>query len=124
MSDSELNAGRQTAPDYTKATILPEQAQSGWTDYVHNNFRQAEQEFFDALNSDPDNLESVYGLALTQKAMGKGAEAVANFEKVLAMLPVIADPVRATMLKRLVRGHINFLTTGDWNLERELWHRK
>ena len=35
----------------------------------------------------------------------------------------IEDHAKREMLRRLTLGHINELTTGDWNLEDEIWHQ-
>ncbi|MCS6903737.1 MAG: tetratricopeptide repeat protein, partial [Candidatus Bipolaricaulota bacterium] len=75
-----------------------------------------------ALSLDPDNFEAHYALGLIHKATGAKLQAVAEFEKASALAAAIEDAVRRQMLQRLIRGHINEINTGDWNLGKHIAH--
>jgi tetratricopeptide (TPR) repeat protein len=101
-----------------------ELARRGWVYYSQQNFDKAYEDFISAVQSDSQNIDFMYGLALTLKQLGKNQDAVQVFEKILSQIDVIDDNVKATMLKRLTLGHINRITQGDWNLGELVWHRK
>jgi len=50
---------------------------------------------------------------------------VAAFRQVIDLISseTGANRVKADMLRRLALGHINEITQGDWNLEKEIWQR-
>jgi hypothetical protein len=52
-------------------------------------------------------------------------KSVAAFTRVLELIRIQpeSDKVRNAMLRRLALGHINVITQGDWNLEKEIWQR-
>ena len=119
--------------DTVLKTINPEEinpsnptefARRGWAYYYHQDFSKAREDFLQALQSDPRNIDFQYGLALTLKLMGKSQEAVQAFEKILGQIDDTDDRVKGTMLKRLTLGHINQLTQGNWNLGELVWQRK
>lgn len=92
--------------------------QSGWRHYSSKEFFRAEADFQKAIELSPDYLDSFYGLGMTYQASNRQPEAIKAFEKVINMLAGNAEVenVRAHMLSRLARGHINLMKTGDWNL--------
>jgi hypothetical protein len=51
---------------------------------------------------------------------------VKTFKRVIDLIRQgrVEDKVRANMLQRMAQGHINFIETGGWNLEKEIWHRE
>ena len=113
-----------SAPDPEK--IVPqnneELIQRGWLFYGQQNYAKALDDFSNALNKDPENPDLLFGLGLAYKASGAAPKAIETFEKVLLHIDKYQDAVEARMLQRLIHGHINQLTNGDWNLEKEIWH--
>lgn len=96
----------------------------GWRLYgSKGNHDAAEENFRRAISVNPNSVDAYYGLALVLKAQDRRKEAIAMFQKVLDLLNanVVEDRNRAQMLRRLALGHINWLQSGDWNLEREIW---
>lgn len=91
-------------------------ANLGWGHYGLGQVMEALKAMQAALALDPRHFEAQYGLALVHKASGSNAEAVAAFERALALAGQLTDPIRAQMLQRLIRGQINEINTGDWNL--------
>jgi tetratricopeptide (TPR) repeat protein len=91
-------------------------ANLGWGYYGKRQLAEAQKSFQDALALNPEHLEAQYGLALAFKASGSKAEAIAAFEKAKVLAGRSEDAVRKQMLARLIRGHINEINTGDWNL--------
>lgn len=94
----------------------------GWGYYGQRQYAEAARAFEAALGIDPNHLEARYGLALTYKASGARTNAVAEFERVAAVAEKIEDTVRQHMLVRQIKGHINLINTGDWNLGKKLDH--
>jgi tetratricopeptide (TPR) repeat protein len=104
-----------TAPDPQTAE---EFTQSGWDHYSKKEYYRAEADFQKALELSPDNIDTLYVLALTLQSSGRQQEAIHTFEKVIKELKQseTVEKVRAHMLVRLAQGHINRIKTGDWNL--------
>lgn len=98
------------------------QAGLGWAFYGKRQYAEAARAFEAALALDPNYLEARYGLALTYKGSGARTNAITEFERVSALAEKIEDTVRQHMLQRQVKGHINFINTGDWNLGKKLGH--
>lgn len=95
--------------------------QRAWLFYSRKKFDLAEKDYRTALEKEPENVDAIYGLALTLKAAGASTKALEFFEKSLLLLESIKDPQRAHILGRLIHGQINQIKTGDWNLEKEVW---
>lgn len=111
----------ETNPEPATAN-LPETAEdfvkSGWSHYSKKEYYRAEADFQKALELSPNHIDTLYALAMTFQTSGRQQEAIHTFERVLKELPQLeeADKVRAHMLGRLAKGHINRIKTGDWNL--------
>jgi Tfp pilus assembly protein PilF len=97
-------------------------ANLGWGYYGQGQIMEALKALQDALALDPRHLEAQYGLALVYKASGSKPEAASAFEQALALADRLEDRIRAKMLQRLIRGHVNQLNTGDWNLGQHETH--
>jgi tetratricopeptide (TPR) repeat protein len=119
------------APIFTQIIQDPEKmdpkdtqelVQRGWLFYGKQYYDKAIDDFSSALLKDPDNPDTIYALGLAYKTSGYSQKAIDTFEKVLLYLDKYQDAVEARMLLRLVHGHINQLKSGDWNLEKEIWH--
>ncbi len=95
----------------------------GYAFYARSKFPEAEADFKKAISLDPKSVDAVYALGMTLKAEKKSDDSVKTFNEVISLLTsgVIQDKTRADMLKRLAMGHINEMTEGDWNLEKEIW---
>lgn len=97
----------------------------GYAFYARSKFPQAEDDFRKAISLDPHSVDSIYALGMTLKAEKKIDESVQTFKQAIAIIKsgVLEDKIRGDMLKRLAMGHINEMTEGDWNLEKEIWQR-
>jgi tetratricopeptide (TPR) repeat protein len=97
----------------------------GYAFYARSLFPEAEDDFRKAIELDPEAVDAVYALGMALKAHGRHEESIQVFKQVLSLLNAgaVADRVRADMLRRLAVGHINFITSGDWNLEKEIWQK-
>ncbi len=93
--------------------------ESGWSHYSKQEFSQAEEDFRKAADLEPENLDTLYALGMSQQADGRKEPAIATFETVIQQLEArkAEDPVRFLMLTRLAHGHINRMKTGDWKLQ-------
>ena len=112
----------------TEASSRPDdpqlQVDLGWGLYGGGQFAEAVELFSRVLALSPDSVDADYGLGLSYKAQGNKEAAVRAFEKVVELSQQVEDHVRGTMLRRLARGHINEISIGDWNLEKEIWQRE
>jgi hypothetical protein len=62
---------------------------------------------------------------MVYKALQQNGSSVLAFTQVLELLknqPKV-NKTKNDMLRRLALGHINSITQGDWNLEKEIWQR-
>jgi hypothetical protein len=124
-------ASQPQAPDLTDPTQMPEPHSAaeylrrGYAFYGRSLFSEAIRDFKAATSLDSEMVDAVYALGLALKADDQDEESVQAFRQVLALLNAgaVADRVRADMLRRLALGHMNEITSGDWNLEKEIWHR-
>ena len=99
------------------STSADAQSNLGWGLYGQRLFDEAIKAFEAALALDNGYVDAHYGLALTLKESGAGAKAVPEFEAVLKLADQMENTVRAGMLARLARGHINQIKSGNWHLE-------
>jgi tetratricopeptide (TPR) repeat protein len=90
----------------------------GWTHYSKKEFFRAESDFRKALELAPNHIDALFALGQSLQASGRPADAVAEYDKLLALLanPSDANHVRYLMLARLTKGHINLIKTGDWKI--------
>jgi tetratricopeptide (TPR) repeat protein len=85
----------------------------------------AEENFRQAITLNPKSVDAYYGLGLVLKAQDRRQDAIIAFQQVVDFLDAstVEDRSRSQMLHRLAIGHMNYLKTGDWNLEKEIWKR-
>jgi len=102
-----------------------EYLQRGMAYYARKQYENAENDLRTAISLNNDLLDAYYCLGMVLKAASKKDEAIQAFEKVLDMLSKgrVKNSDQLAMLRRLAKGHINFIKTGDWNLEKEIWQR-
>jgi len=91
--------------------------------YARNRYAQAEVDLQKAITIDANNIDSYYSLGMVLKANNSKDAAVEAFKKVIELIQSRSDAkeVKYHMLRRLALGHVNELTQGDWNLEKEIW---
>jgi tetratricopeptide (TPR) repeat protein len=132
MRKGQKPKGSQSqAPDLVEPSQMPEPhtaveyLRRGYAFYGRSLFPEAIRDFKAATSLDSEFLDAVYALGLALKADHQDEESVKAFRQVLELLNAgaVADRIRADMLRRLALGHINEITLGDWNLEKEIWHR-
>lgn len=95
-------------------------ANLGWAYYGKGQWSEAAKAFGTALSLNADQLEAHYGQALVHKATGAKLEAIAAFERAGALAAKLEDHVRSQMLTRQIRGHINLINSGNWNLGQDV----
>jgi len=97
----------------------------GWEQKSSGKLDDAEASFRKAISIEPGSVEAFYGLALIYKIQDRRQESIKSFEKVIDLIDDhFEDKVRGQMLQRLSKGHINQMSGGDWNLEKEIWKRE
>jgi tetratricopeptide (TPR) repeat protein len=103
-----------TAEDYVRR---------GMAYYARKQFDAAAADLNKAISLNPKEREAYYALGMVMKAQGKKEEAVAAFQQALDLIASETGPnqVKTDMLRRLALGHINEISQGDWNLEKEIW---
>ncbi len=111
--------------DLPQPQTSAEYQRRGYAFYARSLFPEAEDDFRKAIELDSEAVDAVYALGMALKAHGRHEESIQAFKQVLSLLNAgaVADRVRADMLRRLAIGHINFITKGDWHLEREIWQK-
>jgi tetratricopeptide (TPR) repeat protein len=122
MAKAPLTPPSAPDPEKIDPQTNEELVDRGWLFYGRQNYDRALDDFSKALTKDPENPDVIYALGLSYKASGAKQKAIETFEKVLLYMDRYKDPVEGRMLQRLIHGHINQLTGGDWNLEKEIWH--
>ncbi|HEY9076961.1 MAG TPA: tetratricopeptide repeat protein [Anaerolineaceae bacterium] len=124
MAKTKVSSVEIIEPESMQASTAEEYSQRGWLFYGKQDYTHAEEDFRQSLSLSPDMADTLFALGLVMKAVGKNDEAIACFEKVLGLIPTMDDKTRASILKRLVSGHLNVLRKGDWDLEKEIWQAK
>jgi len=98
-------------------------ATQAWGLYAQGSWDEAVREIQAGLQRFPDSLDLLFVEGLSLKRLDRRPEAVAAFREALLKVDGVGDKTRATMLRRLLVGHINMLEQGAWNLEPETWVR-
>jgi tetratricopeptide (TPR) repeat protein len=111
-------------PDKVDPKDTPEFLERGWLYYSQQKYESAEADIGLVLQREPNNIDALFALGLTLKALQKPKEAIEAFSRIDPALPTIEDHQRAIMIARLAHGHINHLRSGEWNLEKEVWKSK
>jgi tetratricopeptide (TPR) repeat protein len=95
----------------------------GMAYYARKQFKEAEADLKKAISMDGNNIDSFYSLGMVLKAMNRKEDAVAAFKQALNLINAIPDSktTKYDMLRRMALGHVNEMTQGDWNLEKEIW---
>src|SRR5664279_3248166 len=84
-----------------------EYLERGWLFYSHQRFEQAEADFRQVLQQEPENTDAWYSLGLALKALGKGPQAIDAFSRVDQTITTIEDRQRAVIILRLSHGQVN-----------------
>jgi tetratricopeptide (TPR) repeat protein len=108
-------------PETMKPEKTDEYAERGYRYFSEKKYELAAKDFSHIVDMESGNIEAWYALGLTLKWEGEKTKAVDAFQHVLNLIGNIPDSQRANVLGRLTKGHINMITTGDWNLEKEVW---
>lgn len=97
----------------------------GWSHHTKGEQEAAVENFQKAIAKDSKSIEGLYGLALVLKSQGRRRDSKMIFEQIISIIDeeMSRNSVRKTMLKRLVKAHINQIQEGDWNLEKEIWQK-
>ncbi len=85
-----------------------------WRSHAVGRDDAAVNEFKKIADESPDDMDVLYGLALSQKGAGQRDEALANFKRVLELIhasEVEGDTAddRVAMLTRMVQQQISFV---------------
>lgn len=123
-----MQAKKSKAKDEKRAALdnsqpVPNTAEEynarGWGYRVQHQLDLAEADFREAMVLNPKLVHAVYGLAQSLMEQGKNKEAIEHFEEAAELLDSGAlgdDPIRGGMLRRQALGHVERLTTGEWDL--------
>jgi tetratricopeptide (TPR) repeat protein len=104
-------------------TSADEFQRRGMAFYARKQFEAAESDLKKAISLDSNHIDSYYSLGMVFKAVDRNEEAIAAFNQVLNLIGKNSslDKTKYDMLRRLALGHVNEMTQGDWNLEKEIW---
>jgi tetratricopeptide (TPR) repeat protein len=91
--------------------------------YARRQYELAADDVRKAIALDPRHEDAYFSLGMVQKAMRNNQDAIEAFRQVILLLQTNSSDTHARkeMLRRLALGHINEITDGDWNLEKEIW---
>ena len=123
---SQEEKSKDSAPqEFSEPTDFDGFMRRGWAKHSKGDQDQAESDFRRALSFSQDSIDTNFALGLVFKTQGRKEDAVEAFNKTMGLIDQgkIEDHAKREMLRRLTLGHINELTTGDWNLEDEIWHQ-
>jgi lipoprotein NlpI len=106
-------------------TTAEEYLNRGMAYYARKQFELAEKDLRTSIAMNGEMVDAYYVVGMVCKSAGKHEEAVRAFEAVLELLGkgLVKSSNRVAMLRRLAKGHINEIKTGDWDLEKEIWQR-
>lgn len=106
-------------------TTVDDYQRRGMAYYARKQYPEAEADLKKAITLDAKSIDSFYSLGMVYKAMDRGNDAVSAFKQVVNLITERSDAstVKNDMLRKLALGHINEITNGDWNLEKEIWKR-
>lgn len=95
----------------------------GMAYYARKQYAEAEADLKKAIALDSNNIDSYYSLGMVYKANKRKEDAVEAFKRAIELIVARPDSkiTKYDMLRRLALGHVNELTQGDWNLEKEIW---
>lgn len=121
----KVESGLVHPEKYTEPTTPKEFLNRGMAFYARKQFSEAEKDMLQALTLDRNYIDAYYSLGMIHKAQDKKEEAIQAFQKTLDLLEQegIEKDATVDMLKRLAKGHINEISQGDWDLEKEVWKR-
>lgn len=112
------------AAELAKPKTAADSLRRAWESQARGSLNEAEVDFRQALEQEPKSQEALFGLGLALKAQDRRQDSIQIFERLLALLESSGDTrSRVEMLRRLAKGHINLMRSGDWGLEGEIWKR-
>ncbi|GAB4581967.1 MAG: hypothetical protein Fur0022_47190 [Anaerolineales bacterium] len=110
-------------PDAINPQTSEEYIKRGYAYHARREYTKAEADFRKAITLDPSSSEAYYALGINLKALERKDEAIQAFQQALDFINKLEeqDSVRAHMLSRITKGHINQLSKGNWDLRTEFW---
>jgi tetratricopeptide (TPR) repeat protein len=104
-------------------TSAGEYQRRGMAYYARKQFSEAEADLKKAISLDGTYTDSFYSLGMVLKALNRKEDSIAAFNQALELIKANpeASSTKYDMLRRLALGHINEISQGDWNLEKEIW---
>jgi tetratricopeptide (TPR) repeat protein len=107
----------------TEPTTSEDFLKRGMAFYARKQYDAAEGDLKKSISLDSNNLDAYYSQGMVQKALGDKEDAIGSFTRVLELISANPAPSNSKydMLRRLALGHVNEITQGDWNLEKEIW---
>jgi tetratricopeptide (TPR) repeat protein len=125
-SDKKDEPEKLDPAEMPEPTDLAGYIRRGWAYHSRGMHDEAEADFNQAIKLSPNSIDANYVLGLVYKAQGKKEQAIKSFKTVVKLIEAdqLEDKIRAEMLRRLATGHVNELSVGDWNLEKEIWRHE
>jgi len=108
---------------YESPTTAQDFIRRGMAYYARKSYAEAEKDLQKAIGLDAREIEGHYRLGMVYKALKKKDEAIREFKTVIDLLDTQTSfsSAKYAMLRRLALGHVNEVSEGDWNLEKEIW---
>ncbi len=110
-------------PTATNPETTADYLKRGYAYHARTDYQKADTDFRKAISMDSSSSEAYFALGLNLKTLERKEDAIQAFQQALDFMNKLAeqDSVRAHMLSRLTKGHINQLTKGEWDLRSEFW---
>lgn len=91
--------------------------------YARKQYKEAVEDLRKATSLDGNSIDSYYSLGMVLKALNQKEEAIEAFNQALNLIGATTGvkTIKYDMLRRLALGHVNEISQGDWNLEKEIW---
>lgn len=90
----------------------------GWELYSLRHYKAAIEVLEAAQKLAPDDAEIAYVLGLSLKQVKEDSRAVKAFQSAAKNADRLDNKLRGSMLKRMAQGQVNFIKSGDWEMER------
>lgn len=111
---AEKIASKIPDPKEIQANSKSEFVQRGWLYFNQNIFYEATADFRRALELDTQDINTLYALGLSLKALGEKEEAKGIFRQVIEQSKVLDRTDRSQILKSLALGQWNQIEKGTW----------
>jgi tetratricopeptide (TPR) repeat protein len=99
----------------------------GMAYYARKQYEDAEKDLNKAIELNPNFIDAYYSVGMVYKAENRKDDAIKAFQRAINLIETDEDETKSAgfdMLRKLALGHVNEISQGDWNLEKEIWQHE